>query len=127
MMDLSTLLITTPLLAITLDLDGRVTSLNPAAAALAGRMPEGLLGAPFTELLDPGSHAKARLLLERVRRAEVVRDWELDHLQPAQAPALISHTATMLWNDQGIATGIGLIGRDLRPELDLIARLAATN
>ena len=55
--------------------DGRCRWLDARARqALDGG--EGAVGKPFDAVVDPGSHAKARALFERVKH-ESVHDWEL--------------------------------------------------
>jgi two-component system, NtrC family, sensor kinase len=123
----SVVLETTPLLVLELDLHGHVTAINPAAAALAGLERDQLLGLPLARLLDPGSHAKATLLLERARAETVVRNWELDHLRPGTTPVLINYTVTTLHDASGAVCGFGMIGHDQSDNLVLTSRLAYAN
>lgn len=117
----------TSLLLLTLDPSGNITSMNPAAERLCGRSAAECVGQPFEILLDPFSHAKARLMLEYTFATGGVQDWELDHLQPGRAPILIGYTTSVLTGADGTTVGLAAIGRDLSQTLNLTARLAESN
>ena len=115
------------LILFTLDDHGRLTGLNPAAEQLFGAGAASLSGRPLTTLLDPFSHAKAALMLERVREQGRVESWELDHLQPAGPPVLVSYTATRLLAPSGEIVGVAAVGRRQSDQLALTAQLAQAN
>lgn len=115
------------LVMLTLDLEQRFTSLNPAAAHLFRRSAEELLGQPFATVLDPFSQAKGQLMFERTLAEGGVADWELDHLQPDAPPVLIGYTTALLQRESGALLGVSAVGRDLTRTLDLTARLVETN
>lgn len=116
-----------PLVMLILDPRGTFTNLNPAAEHLFARPTAELIGQPFETVLDPFSHAKARLMLERTFADGAVYDWELDHLQPNAPPILIGYTTSVLRSDSGAILGLAAIGRDLTRTLDLTAQLAESN
>lgn len=117
----------TSIIMLTLDRDGNFTSLNPAGERFFARPAALLLGRPFSEVLDPFSHRKAALMLERTFVEGGVTDWELDHLQPTGLPLLVGYTTTALRDQSGRTLGLGAVGRDLTETLKLTARLAQTN
>jgi two-component system, NtrC family, sensor kinase len=110
-----------------LDQAGCFVALNPAAERFLARPAADLLGQPFTTVLDPFSHEKAALMLDRTLAEGGVVDWELDHLQPTGAPVLVGYTTSVWRDDAGQAGGLIAIGRDLTGQLELTARLAETN
>jgi PAS domain S-box-containing protein len=115
------------LLMLTLDLEGKFTGVNPAAERLMGRDAASLIGQPLTVVLDPYSHAKAALMLERALAEGQVAGWELDHRQPAGPPVLVAYTATRLQAPSGQVLGVGAIGRRLSDQLELTDQLAQAN
>lgn len=116
-----------PMIMLTLDREGRFTSVNPAAVQLFRRPTDALLGQPFTLVLDPFSHTKAHLMLEQTFAEGGVLDWELDHLPPDAPPVLIGYTTSVLRDPSGALLGLAAIGRDLTRTLDLTSRLVETN
>jgi two-component system, NtrC family, sensor kinase len=112
---------------ISLDLDGRFTSLNPAAENLFARQASELIGQPFDTVLDQSSHEKADLMFQRVFENGQVDDWELDHARTGSVPFLVGYSASLLLDDDGQPFGIIAIGRDLSMQLDLTRQLAETN
>ncbi len=112
---------------LTMSLDMSLTSLNPAAERLFARPASELLGRAFTTVLDPYSHAKGVLMLERTLADGCVTEWELDHIQPHGPPVLVGYTTTVLRNEAGEAIGLGAVGHDLTAKMELTAKLAETN
>jgi PAS domain S-box-containing protein len=112
---------------LTLDCDGMFTSLNPAAERCFACSSVELLGRPFSTVLDPFSAEKAAMMIARTLSEGGVRDWELDHLQPAGPPILVGYTTAALRDEVGVVVGIGAIGHDLSAKLELTAQLAQTN
>jgi PAS domain S-box-containing protein len=111
----------------TLDAEGKFTSLNPMAERVFGYHEEELVGKPFTTVLDPFSHEKAAMMLERTLKEGGVSEWELDHLQSGKAPILLGYSTTVLRDDPGNIVGLGAIGVDLTSKLELTEKLALTN
>lgn len=112
---------------ISLDRDGCFTSLNPKAEQVFARSAQSLIGQPLTSVLDPFSHEKAALMLDRTMNEGAVTEWELDHLQPNGPPVLLGYTTSVLHDEQGVVVGIGAIGNDLTSKLNLTEKLAYTN
>ena len=52
------------------DLDGRIVKANPAACAMVGQNPEGIVGLPLTSFIHPAYHARFEMLLESVEAGE---------------------------------------------------------
>jgi two-component system, NtrC family, sensor kinase len=117
----------TPLVMLVLGLDGTILDLNHAAQRLPGLPASQLRGQPFRNLLDQYSHDKAALMLERVIQEDSVREWELVHLRAGELPVTVAYTATLLRAAGGEKVGVGLVGRELTPELEFAAQLSASN
>ena len=112
---------------IALDLDGNFTSLNPRAEQVFLRSAADLVGQPFSTVLDPFSHEKAAMMVERTLEEGSVTEWELDHLQGDRAPILLGYTTSTFHDPNGKITGLGAIGVDLSTKLQLTEKLAFTN
>ena len=110
-----------------LDLDGQFINLNIAAEHLFARSANDLIGRSFTSVLDPGSHDKSRLMLQRIRDDQRVDRWELDHVRPEAPPFLIEYSATLLRDDASEPVGVIAIGRDMTDQLNLTRQLAEVN
>jgi PAS domain S-box-containing protein len=52
------------------DLDGRIVKANPAACAMVGQNPEGIVGLPLTSFIHPAYHTRFEMLLESVEAGE---------------------------------------------------------
>ena len=112
---------------LTLDRDGVMTYLNPAAERLCGRAARELIGELFVAVLDPYSQDKAALMLERTLADGSVTDWELNHVQPEGPPVLVGYTTALLRDTAGEPAGFSLVGNDLTAKLELTARLVESN
>lgn len=112
---------------LTLDGEGRLLALNPAALALFGRPPAQLLGRPFAEFVDAFSREKADLMLAQAFAEGVAVDWELNHGRADAPPALVCYTAWTYSPAPGSPLAVALLGRPLDAATSLAAALAATN
>lgn len=52
------------------DLDGQIVKVNPAACAMVGQSPEGIVGLLLTSLIHPTYHTRFEMLLESVEAGE---------------------------------------------------------
>src|SRR5271165_331901 len=104
---------------IALDGEGNFTALNPAAERFYSHTSAELLGQPLTTVLDPFSHEKARLMVERTFQEGGVEDWELDHIRTERVPILVSYTTSVIRDELGTISGCVAVGRDLTHNLDL--------
>jgi two-component system, NtrC family, sensor kinase len=126
-MNAQTLLDQTALPIFALDDQGLFTNLNLAAAQLFGREAASLLGQPFHTVLDPYSHQKAALMLEKTTLEGGVNDWELDVLPAQGLPVLVSITTSRQSAPSGQPGGLVAVGRDLTGQMELTEQLSRTN
>lgn len=117
----------TPVVMITLDLEGFFTALNPAAARAFGRAHSELHGTHFSTVLDLYSHAKAVRMISSTLQQGSVSEWELDHLRPSGEVVLLGYTTCVLRDVQGNPIGIGAMGVDLTSKVQLTGELAKAN
>ncbi len=107
---------------ITLDLDGRVVMLNPAAGALAGVLVGGARGRACTEVF--GHFAELRdLLLETLRTRIGVPAVPLSLVRQGAPPVPIEATVSPLRGAEGHSLGVVAVLRDLTPVRQLEEQL----
>ncbi|HET7730108.1 MAG TPA: PAS domain S-box protein [Usitatibacter sp.] len=96
---------TSPVAIYTTDVDGLITSWNPAAERIFGFRAEQALGqrAPF---VPPERKPEARALRERVLRGEVLEGLELDRRRADGTPIAINGSAAPLRDASGHVTGM---------------------
>lgn len=112
---------------LTLDADGRILALNPAAAALLGGPAPALIGTPFVDLVDPFSREKAAAMLAHALAEGTAADWELNHPRPDAPPALVTYHAWSWRPAPDAPPQIAAVGLQLGAALSLTAQLADTN
>jgi PAS domain S-box-containing protein len=112
---------------ITLDKEGNFTSLNPAAERIYCMPAAELIGKPISTVLDPFSHEKAAVMIQRTFQFGEVVEWELDHIQEDNSLVLLGYTTSILFDSLGNQVGIAAIGIDLTSKLELTSKLALAN
>ena len=107
---------------VTLDLDGRVVTVNPAAEALIGSSAAALIGRPADEAFH--RHPELRqLLLETLRTRVSVPPVSLLLARHDGLPVPVEAAATPLRGAEGQALGVVAILRDLSPVRQLEEQL----
>ncbi len=107
---------------VTLDLDGRVVTVNPAAEALTGRAAAELTGRPTTETFQNAPELRD-LLLETLRTRVGVPHVSLMLPRGDGPPVPVEVTTTPLRGAEGQALGVVAILRDLTPVRQLEEQL----
>jgi PAS domain S-box-containing protein len=101
---------------IALDLEGRFTEINPAAAELAGRPAGTLLGRHLTEVIAPEDQAEVtRVRNERLATGRDVLDYEVRIVRPSGERRLVRLRTTVI-RDAGVVIGTHGIVRDITEE-----------
>ncbi|MHB1222898.1 MAG: hybrid sensor histidine kinase/response regulator [Gemmatimonadaceae bacterium] len=105
----------------TMDLDGLITSVNPALRHALGRPASELIGAPMTELVEPEDRQVARQLLTEALGGEQVRGEVRfrDGKGGLRVGSIIASTIT----EEGRVTGALAMMRDVSDERILAAQL----
>jgi PAS domain S-box-containing protein len=96
------------------DLDGIVTSWNRAAERLFGYGAEEMVGRPISILAAPGREEEMPLILERVRRGEMVDRYETQRRHKDGHVIDISLTVSPVRDGLGRIVGASKIARDIR-------------
>jgi two-component system phosphate regulon sensor histidine kinase PhoR len=112
---------------LTLDAAGRVRTANPAALAELRTTIDALIGQPWLDLLDAGSHAKGCALLAAETPSAV---YELNQVAGDQTIVLIGYRAIRLPPEHATdpeAPRVLLIGRPLSATIAATQRLVALN
>ncbi len=89
----------------TLDLDGRLTYINPRAEAITGFPTEKILGRTITEVLAPEYHEFALDAFNRGLAGEITPIYEAEVLDRTGRRIPIEVNVNTLWDDQGKAIG----------------------
>ncbi|MEK6688744.1 MAG: PAS domain S-box protein [Gemmatimonadota bacterium] len=107
----------------TLDVEGRVVSVNPAFQIRVGRMAKDWVGQPFDPLLDPRDVADARRILDLVlRRQAVAPRFEVRLLPTSGEPFVAEITISPLVRDGAVVGVIG-VARDVSERKEAEAAL----
>jgi PAS domain S-box-containing protein len=96
----------------TLDLEGRLTSVNKAGEAISGFHAQELLGQSISELLSPGSMALMNEMLARKLSGETRTDYELE-IKTKSGKPLTLEVSSRLMMKNGKPEGIQGIARDV--------------
>jgi PAS domain S-box-containing protein len=98
---------------ITKNLDGIITSWNPAAERLFGYSIAEALGKPILMLLAPDRANEEQEILERIMRGEDVQHFETVRIRKDGSPVHVSVTISPIWDSQGHIIGASKIARDI--------------
>lgn len=120
------------------DLNGVVTSWNPAAEKMFGYKPEEIIGKPITMIIPPELHSDEDLILGKIRRGERVDHFETVRVTKTGEKVHVSLTVSPIKDEHGIVIGAAKIARDvsqrnkaeealrISERLASVGRLAAT-
>lgn len=108
------------------DLNGVITSWNPAAARLYGYTAEEVIGKPVSILIPPERPDEEPSILARLRRGEAIDHYETVRLTKEGRRLYVSLTVSPIRDATGKIIGASKIARDITEQkqtLDEIARL----
>ena len=98
---------------ITKDLDGIITSWNPAAERLFGYSAEEVLGKSLLKLFPPDRVNEEREILERIEKGEKVEHFEAVRIRKDGRRVQVALTISPIRNREGRITGASKIARDI--------------
>ena len=101
------------------DLEGTITSWNPAAERLYGYSAQEIVGQPVTLLFPPDQHNEFAQIMERIRRGERVEDYETTRVCKDGNHVHISVTISPIKNSSGTIIGVSGIARDISERIEL--------
>jgi PAS domain S-box-containing protein len=102
---------------VTVTLDGKVTSVNPAAAAMFGYPPRELVGRSVLDVAVPERVAAATRILARLRRGEQIRRYRTVLLRKDGTRFPVSLTVSLVPGDAGTPPLASAIIQDLSEEI----------
>ncbi|HTW28939.1 MAG TPA: PAS domain S-box protein [Acetobacteraceae bacterium] len=95
------------------DLAGTVTAWNRAAEAMFGYPAAEIIGRPITTIIPPGRRAEEDEIIDRLRRGEVLRDFETERRCRDGRIIPVSLSISPIRDPEGHIVGISKIARDL--------------
>ncbi|MFH7244727.1 MAG: PAS domain S-box protein [Spirulina sp.] len=98
---------------ISFDLDGLITSWNPAATQVYGYPAEAILGQPITRLIPPDLRANEDEKLARLNAGETIAPYETQRLHRDGHRIEVALTISALRNRDGVVVGASKIVRDI--------------
>ncbi len=104
------------------DLDGIVTSWNPAAENLYGYKAAEMIGKPIALLVPPDHSDEEPQILERIRRGEKIRHYETQRIRRDGRVIDVSLTVSPIYDSLGRIIGASKIARDISDRKRLESR-----
>jgi PAS domain S-box-containing protein len=98
---------------VSLNLEGCITSWNPAAERLYGRRADDILGCPIAVLAPAGLPDEMSTLVERVKRGEDIHSFETAGVRKSGKQFSMHITLSTIKNESGEIQGTSLIARDV--------------
>lgn len=95
------------------NLDGIITSWNPAAQQIFGYAPEEIIGNPVLVLIPEEHRDEERMILQRIRRGESVEHYETIRRRKDGSLIDVSLTVSPVKNARGEIVGASKIARDI--------------
>jgi len=99
------------------DLDGIVTSWNPAAARLYGYSPEEAIGRHISFLVPPDHKDEEKAILERVKRGERLDTYETERIRADGTRLAVSLTVSPIRSAMRGLVGASVVARDITAEV----------
>jgi PAS domain S-box-containing protein len=98
------------------DLDGIVTSWNPAAARIYGYGPEEAIGRHISFLVPPDRKGEEMAILERIKRGERIDTHETERVRADGSRIAVSLTISPIGGSEGLV-GASVVARDITAEV----------
>jgi PAS domain S-box-containing protein len=99
------------------DLDGLVTSWNPAAARLYGYDPEEAIGRHISFLVPPDHKDEEKVILKRVMRGERLDTYETERIRKDGSRISVSLTVSPIRSPMRGLIGASVVARDITGEM----------
>jgi PAS domain S-box-containing protein len=99
------------------DLDGKVTSWNPAAERLYGYSAEEAIGRHISFLVPPDHKHEETVILDRVKRGERLQTYETERIRADGARIVVSLTVSPIRSPLRGLIGASVIARDITAEM----------
>jgi PAS domain S-box-containing protein len=99
------------------DLDGVVTSWNPAASRLYGYGPEEAIGRHISFLVPPDHKDEEKVILDRVKRGERLDTYETERLRKDGTRISVSLTVSPIRSPMRGLIGASVVARDITAEV----------
>ncbi len=98
------------------DLDGIITSWNPAAEKLFGYTEKEALGKPMSIIATPGRSDEYKELIERVKKGITVERYETQRKRKDETIVDVAVTVSPVRDEEGRLIGLSAIDRDITIE-----------
>jgi PAS domain S-box-containing protein len=95
------------------DLNGIITSWNPAAQRMFGFTPEEAIGRSIRMIIPADRQGEEDFVLSRIRAGQAVSHYETVRQRKDGTPVRISLTVSPIYDDQGVVVGASKIARDI--------------
>jgi PAS domain S-box-containing protein len=99
------------------DLDGIVTTWNPAAARLYGYDPEEAIGRHISFIVPPDHKDEEKVILERVKRGERLDTYETERIRADGSRVAVSLTVSPIRSPLRGLIGASVVARDITEEV----------
>jgi PAS domain S-box-containing protein len=99
------------------DLDGIVTTWNPAAARLYGYTPEEAIGRHVSFIVPPDRKDEEKVILERVMRGERLDTYETERIRADGARISVSLTVSPIRSPMRGLIGASVVARDITAQV----------
>jgi PAS domain S-box-containing protein len=99
------------------DLDGVVTTWNPAAARLYGYTPEEAIGRHISFLVPPDHKDEEKVILERIKRGERLETYETERVRADGSRIAVSLTVSPIRSPMRGLIGASVVARDITGEV----------
>jgi PAS domain S-box-containing protein len=99
------------------DLDGIVTTWNPAAARLYGYSPEEAIGRHISFLVPPDHKDEEKVILDRVKRGERLETYETERIRADGSRIAVSLTISPIRSPMRGLIGASVVARDITAEV----------
>ena len=95
------------------NLDGIISTWNPAAERIFGYKAEEIVGKPVTILIPTGQHDEEPAILQRIRKGERIEHYETTRIRKDGSLIEISLTISPVRDAEGTVVGASKIARDI--------------
>jgi PAS domain S-box-containing protein len=95
------------------NLDGIITSWNPAAQRIFGYTPEEMVGQSILKIIPPSLHSEEEMILRKLRAGEQLTNFETTRLSKDGRHLTVSLTISPVKDKDGRVIGVSKIARDI--------------